>query len=164
MEELSSEARALYELLKADTAEEYEKRFIDYKKEVLDAFHPFVVDTRAQLKSVDSGMAALSSDIQGVKVQIGQDLDAVRTTLSTEVANLTAASRVFHATTRLLWHEIRPHRKLASRTEPTPAPMGTAGLTTAGGRQREPPCLLREEVQIFSPLLMDLLRSTVTNF
>ncbi|KAK1610510.1 hypothetical protein QYE76_034183 [Lolium multiflorum] len=91
MEELSPEARALYELLKADTAEEYEKRFIDYKKEVLDAFHPFVVDTRAQLKSVDSGMAALSSDLQGVKVQIGQDLDAVRTTLSTEVANLTAA-------------------------------------------------------------------------
>jgi hypothetical protein len=32
MEELSPEARALYELLKADTAEEYEKRFIDYKK------------------------------------------------------------------------------------------------------------------------------------
>ncbi|KAK1617590.1 hypothetical protein QYE76_023107 [Lolium multiflorum] len=91
MEELSPEARALYELLKADTAEEYEKRFIDYKKEVYDAFHPFVVDTRAQLKSVDSGMAALSSDLQGVKVQIGQDLDAVRTTLSTEVANLTAA-------------------------------------------------------------------------
>ncbi|KAK1667334.1 hypothetical protein QYE76_055493 [Lolium multiflorum] len=36
-------------------------------------------------------MAALTSDLQGVKVQIGQDLDVVRTTLSTEVANLTAA-------------------------------------------------------------------------
>ncbi|KAK1679066.1 hypothetical protein QYE76_039914 [Lolium multiflorum] len=91
MEELTPESRALYELLKADTAEEYEKRFLHYKKEVLDAFHPFVVDTRAQLKSVDSGMASLSSDLQGVKAQFGQDLDAVRTTLTTEVANLTAA-------------------------------------------------------------------------
>jgi hypothetical protein len=41
-----------------------------YYKEVLDAFHPFIIDTSAQLKKVDSGMATLSLDLEGVQVHI----------------------------------------------------------------------------------------------
>jgi hypothetical protein len=46
MESLSPEARALYDLLKGDTCEEYEQRFLQYK-ESLDAIKVFVDETTA---------------------------------------------------------------------------------------------------------------------
>jgi hypothetical protein len=45
MESLSPESRALYEMLKADTKEEYEARFLAHKKEILDTLKVSLFDT-----------------------------------------------------------------------------------------------------------------------
>jgi len=67
MDSLSPESQALYELLMIDTKEEYEKRFLDYKKEVLDVMKPFVADIGNQFKevraSVETIRASVSSDL-----------------------------------------------------------------------------------------------------
>ncbi|KAK1695372.1 hypothetical protein QYE76_012069 [Lolium multiflorum] len=90
MESLTPESKTLYELLKVNMAEDAEQRFAHYKKEILGNFQPFVMDTQKHLKGVDQGMAALSSDLEGVRTQIGQELDVVRGSLSHEIGQLTA--------------------------------------------------------------------------
>jgi hypothetical protein len=68
-----------------DTKEEYEKRFIDYKKEILDSIKPFVANTTRQLKTVnvmDSIRSSVSSNLEAVRTQIGGDLHSLRTTPS----------------------------------------------------------------------------------
>jgi hypothetical protein len=54
MDSLSLESRALYELLHMETKEEYEARFIDYKKELLGAIKIFVDDTTGQLADLNA--------------------------------------------------------------------------------------------------------------
>jgi hypothetical protein len=93
MESLSPEARALYDLLKADTREEYEARFLQYKKESLDAVKVFVDETTAQLKAVNL-------TVEGVRSAVGADLDTVKTSLSADIANLAATvDRALHPPT-----------------------------------------------------------------
>jgi hypothetical protein len=93
MESLSPEARALYDLLKADTREEYEARFRQYKKESLDAVKVFVDETTAQLKAVNL-------IVEGVRSAVGADLDTVKTALSADIANLAATvDRALHPPT-----------------------------------------------------------------
>ena len=50
MDQLAPESRAIYDLLRAKTAKEHDARFLDYKKETLDAVHKFVTDTPKQIK------------------------------------------------------------------------------------------------------------------
>uniref|UniRef100_A0ACD5VZF2 Uncharacterized protein n=1 Tax=Avena sativa TaxID=4498 RepID=A0ACD5VZF2_AVESA len=95
MEGLSEESKALYELLKADTSEEYDKRFAEYRKEVTNMIKPFVADTGRQLKTVTGSVvdirSTLSADLVETKAQIGEELDSLRNLLSSEIAQLTAA-------------------------------------------------------------------------
>jgi len=91
MEELSENSRALYELLKAETSEEYGRRFEEYKREVTNVIKPFVCDTGKQLKAVTAAVddirSTVSADLAETKAQIGDDLDS----LKTEIAHLTTA-------------------------------------------------------------------------
>lgn len=61
MDNLSPESKALYELLKSDTKEEYESRFLQYKKEMLDAVKLFVDDTTSQIKDMEVTVEELRS-------------------------------------------------------------------------------------------------------
>ena len=45
MEDLSPEARTIYDLIHGETTAEFESRFLDYKKETLEAVRKFVADT-----------------------------------------------------------------------------------------------------------------------
>ena len=45
MEELSPESKVLYDMITAETAELYESKFVEYKKEILDAVRKFVDGT-----------------------------------------------------------------------------------------------------------------------
>ena len=92
MEDLTPESRTIYELLKANTREEYEKRFLDHKKEILDAVREFVDDSNKQfgdlnvsLTSVQNGLAA---DLTETQATIGAELDAAMKSLSSEIAEL----------------------------------------------------------------------------
>ena len=68
MDQLAPESRAIYDLLRAETAKEHDARFLDYKKETLDAVHKFVTDTGKQIKTVsaavDSVRAAVTTDME----------------------------------------------------------------------------------------------------
>jgi hypothetical protein len=92
MENLSPEARALFDLLKADTREEYESRLLQYK-ESLDAVKVFVDETTAQFKAVNA-------TVEGVRSAVGADLDSIKATLSADIANLAATvDRALHPST-----------------------------------------------------------------
>ncbi|XP_071679939.1 uncharacterized protein [Lolium perenne] len=95
MENLSPESKALYQLLRSETKEEYEIRFASYKKELLDAVKVFVDDTTEQITDVrttiDGVRTAVSTDFQAAKESLGAELDAVKTSLSSEIAGLAAA-------------------------------------------------------------------------
>jgi hypothetical protein len=54
MDALSPESKALYELLCVESKEEYESRFLDYKKDLLDAVKVFVDDTTGQLSDINA--------------------------------------------------------------------------------------------------------------
>ena len=94
MDELSTESRALYELLKADTDEIYERKFMDYKKEILDTVRVFIKETKAQFTAIDDSLESIQSrmgvDLEGVKESLGGDIMAVQTALSLEIAKLAA--------------------------------------------------------------------------
>uniref|UniRef100_A0ACD5WWR9 Uncharacterized protein n=1 Tax=Avena sativa TaxID=4498 RepID=A0ACD5WWR9_AVESA len=95
MDGLSPESRAIYDLLMVDSKEEYEKRFLDYKKEVLDAVHPFILDTKSQLKSVNTAVAdikaSVEADLEATRSRLGGELSSVRNSLSAEIAQLAVA-------------------------------------------------------------------------
>ena len=59
MENLSPESRLLYDLLKADTREAYEAKFLDHKKEILDAVKVFVDDTTKQFKEIEESLGSV---------------------------------------------------------------------------------------------------------
>jgi hypothetical protein len=95
MDDLSPESRALYEMLRAESREEYESRFVLYKKEMADALKVFVDDSAAQIKSVrasvDTGQQAMRADLASVQANLGHELDAVKSSLFAEIATLSAA-------------------------------------------------------------------------
>jgi hypothetical protein len=85
MEDLSPESRALYDLLRVETQEDYERRFLEYKKEMLDAFRPFVADTNGQIKAIHTTVGTLQAtvraDLESAKTQIGEELHSIRHSL-----------------------------------------------------------------------------------
>ncbi|KAK1696848.1 hypothetical protein QYE76_013545 [Lolium multiflorum] len=85
MEGLSPESRALYEILKADTQEEYEERFLAHKKEILDVMRGFVVDTTKQIRAV-------STSVESVRVAMGDELTEARNSIGTELEAFTGAA------------------------------------------------------------------------
>ncbi|KAK1647967.1 hypothetical protein QYE76_065772 [Lolium multiflorum] len=95
MENLLPESKALYQLLRSETKEEYESRFATYKKEMLDAVKVFIDDTKEQIKdvhtTVDGVRTTVSADLQAAKESIGAERDAVKSTPSSEIAGLAAA-------------------------------------------------------------------------
>lgn len=94
MDKLSPDARAIYDLLQADTKEAYEQRFLDHKKEILDAVKTMVDDTRKQIKDLDAALGSvndsMTSDLSAMKELIGDDLEGVKTALSGEIAKVAA--------------------------------------------------------------------------
>lgn len=94
MDDLLPESRALYELLKVESEEEYERRFAAYKLEMMELMRPFVADTTKQIKAVNSTVASIqttvSADLVAVKAQIGDELELVRRTLTSEISQLAA--------------------------------------------------------------------------
>jgi hypothetical protein len=70
MDDLSPESHALYEMLQAESREEYEAHFVLYKKEMADALKVFVDDSVAQIKSmcasVDTSQQAMRADLASV--------------------------------------------------------------------------------------------------
>ena len=81
MADLPPESKAIYDLLRAETTEEFDTHFLDYKTEMLDAVHQFVSTTNKQIKtvtaSVDAICTAVNTDIKSFKVSIDNNLDAV---------------------------------------------------------------------------------------
>lgn len=95
MESLSSVSRILYDLLTTESKEEYERRFLDYKKDMLDSIKPFVADTTSQLRTVRTAVESIRSyvgvDLEDVKAHIGGEIDNMRESLGSEIAQLVAA-------------------------------------------------------------------------
>jgi hypothetical protein len=94
MENLSSQARAIYENLMAETREAYQNRFLDYKKESLDAVRAFVEDTTKQFTSVNASIATIQAsmgvDLAAVQEALGADLAIIKGGRSTEISQLAA--------------------------------------------------------------------------
>ena len=63
MEDLSPEARAIYDLLNASTKEAYEERFLAHKKEILDAVRTMVDSTKTQIKDLDSAIGSVKDSM-----------------------------------------------------------------------------------------------------
>jgi hypothetical protein len=92
MDALSPESRALYELPCMESKEEYESRFLECKKELLDAVKVFVDDTTGQISdinaTVDETRFQMSADLQAAKASISVELESSKTTLSSEIVGL----------------------------------------------------------------------------
>ena len=97
MENLSPDSKAIYDILKSATAEEYEQGFLKYKKDTLDAVHKFVADTDKQLKTmstvVDSIRSTVTGDLETMKTSIEKDIDTVKVALSSDISALTEEIR-----------------------------------------------------------------------
>jgi hypothetical protein len=131
MEKLSPEARAMYELLKIDSAEEYERRFLDHRKEIMDAVRIHVDDTTARITAniadvkvsmgddIASVKASVGADLASVKTSLGGELNSVKSSLSTEIAHLAASvDRV-----------LRANPYLAAATPAGPSEVAPGGTT-----------------------------------
>ena len=93
MEGLSEESKKLHEILKAETTEEYETRFLEHKKDILDTVHHFINDANKQFKeageNLESVEARLGAEITGVRDGLGGKLEAAQSALSSDIAKLT---------------------------------------------------------------------------
>jgi hypothetical protein len=158
MDNLSPEAKALYDLLKADTTEEYETRFIAYKKELLDAVKVYVTDTKSQLKEMSSTVegvrTSMGSDLQAAKDSLGAELDSIKTSLSAEIADLAATvdRALRHGSGAVAGGSSFPLSKEAN--EDPSAQVGTAGNTITGERSVRCTCLPRSEVRTSARILL----------
>jgi hypothetical protein len=94
MESLSQESRALYDLLKTESAEVYESKFIAYKKEILDAVWASLDDTNNQIKDLSDTVATaqyqMGADLEAAHHRFGSELAAVKGSLSAEIAALSS--------------------------------------------------------------------------
>ncbi|XP_071683141.1 uncharacterized protein [Lolium perenne] len=92
MENLLPEARAIYEIITAETREAYENRFLDYKKESLDAVRTFVEDTTKQFASVNASIAtvqaSMGTELAAVQAALGADLAIIKGGLSAKISQL----------------------------------------------------------------------------
>jgi len=82
MEELSGESRAIYEILRSETREAYELRFLEHKKQVMDVVRNLMEDTRTQIRVVNDNMDAvhadMSAELSEVKSRLGSELAAAK--------------------------------------------------------------------------------------
>jgi hypothetical protein len=94
MENLSPEARAIYEILTAETREAYENRFLDYKKESFDTVRAFVEDTSRRFASVNASIAtvqaSMGAELAAAQEALGADLVTTKAGLSAEISQLAA--------------------------------------------------------------------------
>ena len=78
MDDMSPESMVIYNILKAETEEAYESKFLAHKKEILDAVKLFVNDTEKQFKDVgnnlESILTKMMADLVRVKSSLGGDL------------------------------------------------------------------------------------------
>lgn len=92
---MSAESWSLYEILKAETKEVYEIRFLEHKKEILDAVKGNIDDIRHQIKDVaehvDTVHADVSAKIAEATTSLGAELSTVRTKLSAEITQLSSS-------------------------------------------------------------------------
>jgi hypothetical protein len=62
---------------------------------MLDAFRPFIVDTKGQIKAIHTTVGTLQAmvhaDLESAKTQIGEELHAIRHSLGAEITHLTKA-------------------------------------------------------------------------
>jgi hypothetical protein len=91
MENLSPESRTLYELLKTATREEYERRFISYKTELLDAVKLSIDDTTVQIQGVQASLDEVKATVSSDLTALSSDLVALRSSVTTEIASLSEA-------------------------------------------------------------------------
>ena len=96
MENLSPESKALYDLLRAETTEEYEARFLAYKKETLDAVHKFVATTTKEIKAV-------STEIEAVRTVVSNDGSTLMK-LNLDRGKCFAWCKVYHFSVSLLYY------------------------------------------------------------
>lgn len=99
MDNLSAESKSLYEILKAESKEEYEARFLAHKKEILDAMRDYVTDTTKQIQeintAVDSVRVGMGKELTEAREALGTELEAVKAQISADIAHLaTAVDRV----------------------------------------------------------------------
>jgi hypothetical protein len=137
MESLSSESRTIYEILKADTWEEYETRFLTHKKEVLDVVKVSIDETRLQIQGVSDAINSvhysMEVELADARNSIGLELDSVKSSLTWRSPNprpqLTAPSVRFRALRR----EDHRSRPPGCRGLALSAPMGTTVHLHPGG-------------------------------
>jgi hypothetical protein len=85
MDNLSAESKSLYEILKAESREEYEARFLAHKKEILDAMRDYVTDTTKQIQEINTA-------VDSVRIGMGKELTEAREALGTELEAVKARS------------------------------------------------------------------------
>ena len=92
MDQLTPESRAIYDLIRVETAAEDDTRYLDYRRETLDAVQKFVTDTGKQIKTVsaavDSVRSSLTTDMEEIRLSLGDELAAVKSSLSAEISSL----------------------------------------------------------------------------
>ncbi|KAK1686898.1 hypothetical protein QYE76_047746 [Lolium multiflorum] len=95
MDNLSAESKSLYEILKAESREEYEARFLAHKKEILDAMRDYVTDTTKQIQeintAVDSVRIGMGKELTEAREALGTELEAVKAQISADIAHLASA-------------------------------------------------------------------------
>jgi hypothetical protein len=91
MENLSPESRTLYELLKTATREEYERRFISYKTELLDAVKLSINDTTVQIQGIQDSLDEVRAMVSSDLTALSSDLVALCSSFTMEIASLSEA-------------------------------------------------------------------------
>jgi hypothetical protein len=149
MESLSPESRALYDLLKTESAEVYESKFIAYKKEILDAVWASLDDTNNQIKDLSDTVATaqyqMGADLEATHHQFGSELAAVKGSLSAEIAALSSnMDRAIRSSPSTLAG--RAPTPLAWQSGMELSAKGTTMIRYTGGRPVHRTSLLRSEV------------------
>lgn len=91
---MSAESRALYEIIRAESREAYEIRFLEHKKEVMDVVRASVEDAGRRFAELNDNIDAVHADVGAeiaeAKSSIDADLEAAKRQISTEIAGMSA--------------------------------------------------------------------------
>jgi hypothetical protein len=91
MEDLSPESLVLYNILKAETTEAFEERFMAHK-EILASVRASIADTDHRIKSVHDSVDTLHTtvkeEIVGIKTALGSNIATVQGSLSAKISQL----------------------------------------------------------------------------
>ncbi|KAK1692513.1 hypothetical protein QYE76_009210 [Lolium multiflorum] len=143
MEKLSPEARAIYEILTAETREAYENRFLDYKKESFDAVRTFVEDTTKQFANVNASIAtvqaSMGAELAAAQEALGADLATIKAGLSAEISQLAATVGRAFQTPRPTAVEGNPGSVLRTPGMGAAGPSGHCVATNYRGMATTPP-------------------------